>query len=81
MQQRGIYILSDDSVSKHSNNGGISLIRRFTGGGTVIVDNNTVFVSFIMNNKHVASQPYPRELMSWTEKIYNPVFERLLSTE
>eukprot|EP01036_Dinobryon_divergens_P024353 gene24350-32795_t len=76
-----IYISSDDSISKHSNDRGISLIRRFTGGGTVIVDNSTVFVSFIMNNKHVASQPYPRELMSWTENIYNPVFERLLSTK
>jgi len=27
----------------------ITLIRRFSGGGTVIVDNSTLFASFIMN--------------------------------
>ncbi|KAL3894949.1 MAG: hypothetical protein SGPRY_013660, partial [Prymnesium sp.] len=29
---------------------GVPLIKRFSGGGTVIVDTNTLFVSFIMAN-------------------------------
>ena len=56
---------------------GIPLIRRFTGGGTVIVDQSTIFNSFIMNADEAQTQPYPRNIMSWTESIYRPVFTRL----
>jgi lipoate-protein ligase A len=56
-------------------NENIRVIRRYTGGGTVIVDNGCNFVSFIMNDKEVRCQPYPREIMSWTaDEIYSPVF-------
>ncbi|RYY89338.1 hypothetical protein EON63_00905 [archaeon] len=36
-------------ISRYACRDNIQVIRRFTGGGTVIVDNQTVFVSFIMN--------------------------------
>jgi lipoate-protein ligase A len=38
--------LVDIDAAKRDN---ISVIRRFTGGGTVVVDENTFFVSFIGN--------------------------------
>lgn len=78
----------------------------------MIVDNSTVFVSFIMNvgrrslrtracilglllilscifilpclsstsfqAADVPCDPYPREIMSWTETVYQPVFSSLL---
>jgi lipoate-protein ligase A len=53
----------------------IKVIRRYTGGGTVIVDDKTVFTSFIMNANDVPSRPYPREIMTWSETIFKPVFE------
>lgn len=53
----------------------IKVIRRYTGGGTVIVDDATVFTSFIMNANDVPSRPYPREIMTWSETIFKPVFE------
>ncbi|BBH03963.1 light-harvesting chlorophyll-protein complex I subunit A4 [Prunus dulcis] len=54
----------------------IPVIRRFTGGGTVIVDHNTVFVTFICNTDAVAGlQPYPRPIMSWSSLLYSRVFE------
>ncbi|KAJ0856634.1 hypothetical protein HanRHA438_Chr13g0580631 [Helianthus annuus] len=54
----------------------IPVIRRFTGGGTVIVDLGTIFVSFICNKDDVADvQPYPRPIMSWTSLLYSQVFE------
>lgn len=56
----------------------VSLIRRYTGGGTVVVDSSTVFVSFIMNSADSSCQPYPREIMSWTENIYKPVFKKII---
>jgi lipoate-protein ligase A len=42
----------------------IQTIRRYTGGGTVICDSNTAFVSFIMNITDVPVKPYPRDIMS-----------------
>lgn len=54
----------------------IPVIRRFTGGGTVTVDHNTVFVTFICNTDAVAGlQPYPRPIMSWSSLLYSRVFE------
>ncbi|KVI07444.1 putative lipoate-protein ligase A [Cynara cardunculus var. scolymus] len=54
----------------------IPVIRRFTGGGTVIVDHGTIFVSFICNKDAVADvQPYPRPIMSWSSLLYHKVFQ------
>lgn len=54
---------------------GIPVIKRFTGGGTVIVDHGTIFASIICNKDSIpALQPYPRPIMSWTEQLYGKVF-------
>nr|XP_043607337.1 putative lipoate-protein ligase A [Erigeron canadensis] len=54
----------------------IPVIRRFTGGGTVIVDDGTIFVSFICNKEAVPDvQPYPRPIMSWSSLLYSKVFQ------
>ncbi|KAJ0988544.1 hypothetical protein J5N97_006900 [Dioscorea zingiberensis] len=54
---------------------GIPVIRRFSGGGTVIVDGGTVFVSLICNKGAVPGlQPYPRSIMDWTGELYGRVF-------
>lgn len=53
----------------------VPVIKRFTGGGTVIVDGGTIFVTFICNKDAVPDlQPYPRPIMSWSSLIYNEVF-------
>lgn len=54
----------------------VPVIRRFTGGGTVIVDAGTIFVTFICNKSAIDGlQPYPRPIMSWTGKLYEKVFQ------
>ncbi|KAK9072403.1 hypothetical protein SSX86_008837 [Deinandra increscens subsp. villosa] len=54
----------------------VPVIRRFTGGGTVVVDHGTIFVSFICNKDDVAGvQPYPRPIMSWSSLLYSHVFQ------
>jgi len=53
----------------------IPVIKRFTGGGTVIVDNGTIFTALICNKDDVPGvQPYPRPIMSWTGQLYGEVF-------
>ncbi|XP_020575177.1 uncharacterized protein LOC110021146 isoform X3 [Phalaenopsis equestris] len=54
----------------------VPVIRRFTGGGTVIVDDRTIFVTFICNKNAIPGlQPFPRPIMSWTGQFYKNVFE------
>lgn len=54
----------------------IPVIRRFTGGGTVVVDGGTVFVTLICNKDAVADvQPYPRPIMAWSGHLYSRVFQ------
>ncbi|KAK9087234.1 hypothetical protein Syun_029628 [Stephania yunnanensis] len=54
----------------------IPVVRRFTGGGTVIVDSGTVFATFICNKDDVHGvQPYPRPIMHWTSLLYKQVFQ------
>ena len=51
------------------------MIRRFSGGGTVVVDENTLFVTFILPRHSALSiQPFPRHLMEWTAEFYRPLF-------
>ncbi|CAH8348674.1 unnamed protein product [Eruca vesicaria subsp. sativa] len=53
----------------------IPVIKRFTGGGTVIVDKSTLFVSLICNKDDVPGvQPYPRSVMAWSGSLYGEVF-------
>ncbi|XVF11905.1 hypothetical protein REPUB_Repub08aG0068300 [Reevesia pubescens] len=54
----------------------VPVIRRFTGGGTVIVDHGIIFVTFICNKEAVHDlQPYPQPIMSWSSLLYSKVFQ------
>lgn len=59
----------------------VPILRRFTGGGTVVTDENTLFVSFIFNKTDIPTQPlFPREVMRWSEQFYAPIFHQILSS-
>ncbi|OIT19106.1 hypothetical protein A4A49_60278 [Nicotiana attenuata] len=54
----------------------IPVVKRFIGGGTVIVDHRTIFISFICNKDVVPTvQPYLRPIMSWSNQLYSKVFQ------
>lgn len=55
----------------------LPIIKRYSGGGTVVVDKNTLFISFICNKTLVNFVPYPEPLMRWTEKIYKNAWSML----
>lgn len=52
----------------------LPLIRRFSGGGTVVVDENTLFVTLICQAQAVPVPAFPRPLMQWTAELYRPLF-------
>lgn len=53
----------------------IPVIRRFSGGGTVVVDRNTVFYTLIGNRSDLDVPCYPDKLLQWTAKLYAPAFQ------
>jgi len=48
----------------------LPVIKRFSGGGTVIVDEDTLFVSFIFQKKVHDFPCYPEPILRWSEKFY-----------
>lgn len=55
----------------------VPLIRRFSGGGTVFVDHNTCFVTWICNTEHTDVACCPSKVHQWTEKFYQSAFPSL----
>jgi lipoate-protein ligase A len=49
----------------------ISMIKRFSGGGTVVVDENTLFVTLIGCGSLFEGALYPEPIMRWTTKLYS----------
>jgi lipoate---protein ligase len=52
----------------------IPLIRRFSGGGTVIVDENTLFVTLICQKELHSFPAYPEPILRWHEELYRDIF-------
>lgn len=50
------------------------IIKRFSGGGTVYIDPNTIFVTLIANQKCTQVPCLPKEVMQWSEGLYEPFF-------
>ncbi|GLC33907.1 hypothetical protein PLESTB_000816600 [Pleodorina starrii] len=54
---------------------GIQAIRRFTGGGTVVIDHDTLFSTLIMQGSSLPQVDcFPQPIMAWTEQLYRPAF-------
>ncbi|HRD56275.1 MAG TPA: lipoate--protein ligase family protein [Parachlamydiaceae bacterium] len=52
----------------------VPLIRRYSGGGTVFINEETFFVSFICNSEEMQVPSYPEPIFKWSEVIYRSVF-------
>ncbi|KAF1774924.1 Biotinyl protein ligase (BPL) and lipoyl protein ligase (LPL), catalytic domain [Phytophthora cactorum] len=67
-------LLHQDAVKRD----GIPVLKRFSGGGTVIVDHNTVFTTFICKHQDFPQvKPFPREIMAWSQDFFSPFFSRI----
>lgn len=55
----------------------VPLIKRFTGGGTVVVDTDTLFVSFISAADALPEvRAYPEPILAWTGDVYADALAR-----
>lgn len=48
----------------------IPVIKRFSGGGTVIVDENTLFITFIIAKNLLNIPAFPESILSWSADLY-----------
>jgi len=63
-------LINKESYSRNS----VPVIRRFSGGGCVFVDHDTLFVSLICNHKAINIAPFPNQILCWTGDLYKPFF-------
>jgi lipoate-protein ligase A len=57
---------------------GVPVLRRFTGGGTVVTDEGTAFASFVVGKGAARGAPlFPRDIMTWSARVYAPVLRAL----
>jgi len=60
----------------HARDKTIPIIKRFSGGGTVVVDENTLFTSFIaQKNFLLPFACYPEPILRWSEDFYKIAFD------
>lgn len=48
----------------------IPVFKRFSGGGTVIVDEETLFATFLFAKKDLPITPYPESILRWSSDLY-----------
>lgn len=54
----------------------IPVIQRFSGGGTVFVDEETLFVTFLIQKKTLSIPFFPQSILSWSTSFYQPIFNQ-----
>lgn len=59
----------------------LPILRRYSGGGTVVVDEQTIFVSFIFNKTVHPIPAYPEPILQWSGHLYNSVFPQMVLKE
>lgn len=55
----------------------VVILKRFSGGGTVVVDENTIFVTFIFNAATHNFASFPEKIHEWSASFYKEVFGNL----
>ncbi len=53
----------------------IPVIQRFSGGGSVVVDKDTIFLSFICQNDFLQTAVFPEVLFTWSSNFYKKALE------
>ncbi len=54
---------------------GIPVLRRFSGGGTVILDESSLMISFIFAKKEIPVTPFPEPILRWSADLYKAAWQ------
>ena len=62
---------------KSAKEDGVLVLKRFSGGGTVVVDHSSLWTTLIGRTEMLPDvKPFPREIMRWSaESIFGPAFD------
>ncbi len=52
----------------------LTILRRFSGGGAVVIDKDTILITFIIEKK-ILDFSYPEQIFQWSENFYKQVFD------
>jgi lipoate-protein ligase A len=57
----------------------VLVVKRFSGGGTVVMDHNSVWTTLIGRTQDFPNvEPFPRSIMEWSAKeVFGPAFDTL----
>jgi len=60
-------------------NDGVKVVKRFSGGGTVVLDHSSLWTTFIGRTNHFSHvDPFPRNIMEWSATdVFGPAFASL----
>lgn len=61
-------------VEEDVEGGKLPVIRRFSGGGTVVVDEDTIFFTLILEGQDLQCPKTPSDLMAWSGQLLAPAF-------
>lgn len=53
----------------------IPVIKRYSGGGTVIIDEETLFITFLFAKKTLPIAPFPESILRWSTEIYQTAWQ------
>ncbi len=53
----------------------IPVIKRFSGGGTVVIDKDTLLISFLMAKGEDLSLPFPEAILRWSFALYSQAWK------
>lgn len=74
----GISQIPDEVIDfKAHQNNPIPIIKRYSGGGTVVIEPTTVLVTLILNHAVIPTLPFPKDVLKWTEELYKPAFHNI----
>lgn len=54
----------------------LPIIRRFSGGGSVVVDEDTLFLTWILPKKGAFESATPESIVSWAHRLYADAFQK-----
>lgn len=60
----------------HVKEDSIPVIRRFSGGGTVFTDQETIFITWIINNFSNSPFPFAESILTWVKSLYQGFFPK-----